>query len=87
MKEITFTVIILAILFTFGFCSTRASEIEPVRWAEPTIDWASFKDAVPLCHCAGIEIPVMQKSVFYCNGFESTRYLYCEFNKKKEVTR
>lgn len=81
MKELLMLITILALLFGFGFCSTRASEIEPVRWADPEIDWESFKDAVPLCHCAGVEIPVMQKSIFYCNGFSSTKYLICKYKE------
>ena len=67
MKELLMLITILALLFGFGFCSTRASEIEPVRWADPKIDWASLDTAIDgLEGCVYGEMEEIQFSLYFC---------------------
>jgi hypothetical protein len=68
MKEYILTIIIISVLFTFGFCSTRAEEIEPVRWADPTIDWESLDIAIENIEgeCVYGEMPEIQFGLYFC---------------------
>lgn len=70
MKELTMTIIVLATIFSFGYCSTRADEIEPVRWAEPTIDRESLdliiEESAENGVCIYGEMPEINFSLYYC---------------------
>ena len=68
MKEYIFAIVIIAVLFTFTLCSTRASEIEVVRWANPSIDWESLDIAIENIEgeCVYGEMPEIQFSLYFC---------------------
>ena len=39
-----------------------------------------IRDMLPVCECAGLELPEYQMSVFVCNGFK-TDIIYCKFKE------
>ena len=77
MKEYIFTLVIIAVLFTFTLCSTRADEKAVWQVTEfVEIDKDSIFILLPEGQCWGTEIPELQRSVFYCKPTKT--YEVCE---------
>lgn len=84
MKELLALILGLSIL-AFAYWQIRPQVMEqekPYLWT-PVVcfpDTYMIHKMLPVCECAGLELPEYQMSVFVCNGFKSG-VIYCKFKE------
>ena len=84
MKELLALILGLSILaFAYWHLSPKVMEQDkPYLWT-PVVcfpDTYMIRKMLPVCRCAGLELPEYQMSVFVCNGFK-TDIIYCKFKE------